>query len=210
MQKNIPVTIPQSPKNFLGLPRFAQQTRRAIKELAQNMPAPARQTAFGSTCPFRLEAISGSTCYWRVSSTRSHIINGTNGPIVDLTDGGADWKVGGITFDTLTEIAATRYICLQAAVSSLATSDWELVAVDPATPSNADEVGIDEDSMSPTYGEQIWMRLLIGKIVYDAPSSTVVAHQAVFSPQRVTYGIFNAIACKVFEPAHIHRDFLGV
>jgi hypothetical protein len=146
-------------------------------------------------------ALDGSAWKWQVSSSKSTVMDGTNGAAIDLDPTtGADWKTGAIKFDVATTISATKYICLQAtADEELALTDWELVALD-----SADEVVTGGDPVRQTSA-----RLLIGKIVYTSGSPpTAEARQAIFSAQRFSVGFLNGIICKIFEPAPIHPDEL--
>jgi hypothetical protein len=198
------VTIPPRPRSVGGLIGWARGVNRALQELRDrkivgtNLPGKPSSNKI----PFKLTArIESGTKYWKVSQERSSIIDGTNGDAIDLGPSGADWASGAIKFDTDTAITATKYIVLKGAVSStLVITDWTLAAVDAA---DADEVGFDGD-------EQDEIRLLIGKVTIDTvpDPDTILASQAVFSPQRITHGLLNAAAVKVFDSAPIQIDNL--
>ena len=163
------------------------------------------QQSTSATIPFKLTtSISEGTMYWSVAQTNSSVMDGTNGDAIDLGPSGADWASGAIKFNVETSISTTKYIVLKAAVDTdLVITDWTLAAVDAA---DAVEVG-DDGGTSPVQEE---IRLLIGKVTIDTSPDpdTITASQAVFSAQRITHGLLNGMAVKVFESAPIQIDNL--
>jgi len=156
--------------------------------------------------PFTLSVeYDGTDWAWTVSSYQSSVTDGTNGDVIDLSTAG---------FDTPTAIAATKYIALQASVSSgLELSSWTLLEVDLA---DSDEVGYpaiaDPPPDPPDPVIQSEARLLIGKITYTAATeeapATAVATQAIYTAQRVAHSFLNGSVVRTFEAAPVHPSYL--
>ena len=149
------------------------------------------------TPPFELQVISdGEDWKWKVSSDRSTVTDGTNGELVDLTGAGFDGDGTAFSSDT--------YIVLEADVAdeTLVTSGWTLSAVTAATA--AKEVGL---TSSGTV-RQDKIRLFIGVARMVGSPAVGQESQAVFTAQRIAWGIMNGLAVKVFESAPVHPDDL--
>lgn len=146
------------------------------------------------------EVVEGGISNWQVSASRSCVQNGTDGPAFDLTDGGADWKVDGIQFDTPTQFSESSWILLKCAIAAGVASDFELVAV--TTEAEAVEVVTDA-------GDQIAAQLLIGYVKTDGGAPpTVSSVQGITQPQVLTAGFVNGIEAMIFEDHKLSADFL--
>lgn len=152
--------------------------------------------------PFRLYVNIDDTTYtWIVSSDRSTVTDGTNGPPFDLAAAGADWAAGAIKFDTETAFVATSDIVLQADIDTSGTpSNWTLAAV---TYANAVEVNVDAGPPAA----QDTVRLLIGTVYVETVDSQLVvrAEQAVTSAVTLGWSFYNGILVRTFNHSSTRR-----
>jgi len=195
-----PIIIPKKVgKDFAITAEWAESLREAIRRLSKKVNrANYRFQGTSEQMPFHLSAQSnGAAVMYQVSSFRSTIIDGTNGPIIDLSSAG---------FDTWTGLAETSYIYLKADVDSdleIIPSSWALQAT-----SVEDDTKEVETSGSPL--EQIEIRLLIGKvecIVGGGVGIVQSIYQSAWSAYRIGYGFLNGALVKVFEPCHVHSSY---
>ena len=129
-------------------------------------------------------ALDGEDWKWQVSSQRSTVQDGTNGPILDLDDPTP-------IFDEPATIDATRYVALKATVGAgLALTDWvfELYEDRP------DEILIEEDGDDVL--RQTELRFLIGKITIEGDPETATVEQIASLPQRIVTVFLNGKICK--------------
>jgi len=125
---------------------------------------------------------------WQVSSDRSTITDGTNGPAIDLS---------GVDFDTPVTVSADSWIVLEADVGEdFLVTDWMLAA--KTTAEDAKELGFN-DPGDPVFQNKV--RLYIGKIEFedDVPSVT----QATTQPQMIDFRLQNGTFVKAFFPNHL-------
>lgn len=140
------------------------------------------------TGPFALRIRDGQ---FYVRSAGSTITDGTNGSSVNITP----------ILDVEQALAGTVWVAIQADVDeSLVLTNWAVITA--TTAAGVDEVGL--DVTDPAAPFQNKLRLYIGKITSALGSFTI--YQACRSAQRVTHGLYNGLAVKVFEPCSIHPD----
>ena len=140
----------------------------------------------------------GEDVKYKVSSERSTITDGTNGPALDLSPSSTEWASGALKFDTLSAaITDDTWVVLEADVDEdFLITDWTLAA--KTTAEDAKEVGFnDPDPGDPVFQNKV--RLIIGKIEFedDVPSVT----QATTQPQMIVDGLLNGKFVKLFTPA---------
>lgn len=163
---------------------WANRMRDCVMAISRVIPTPNRVPSewIGSDYPWKLSTRNNDgTLEWKVEREEGTITDGTNGSSIDIT---------AATFDTWTSITATKYIALEASVSTaLALSSWTLSAVDAA---DALEVGFDG-----TGEVQDTIRLIIGKVTI---TSGAISHEQIAKDhQRVDYGFLNGVLVKVFN-----------
>lgn len=138
---------------------------------------------FEQKIPFKLSATETT---FTVSSYLSTIIDGTNGNAISIGSAGFDSAIG---------YSGKKYVVLEATVDAgFGLSDWTIKGV---AQNDAKEVFID-DTLNPD--RQTKLRLLIGTV---DNSRSEWAEQFIFTAQRVTFGLLNGLAVKVFEPAGV-------
>jgi len=147
---------------------------------------------------------------FQISSDRSTITDGTNGEEALTADGFDEFD----TPDTLSGTGdRTVFIYLAANVTYIEAdeeADPPVLAQDYvvsgwtiAQSTNAlDEVDIDDDDESETYGKQTKVRLYVGKI--DVTSNAPTITQATVTSQLLDFGFFNGIAVKCLLPHPTH------
>ena len=137
------------------------------------------------THPFKLTTSKvGTIAKFKVSGDSSGIQDGTNGDAIASITG----------LNDLHSILSEKYVVIEAAVdANLACSGWQVLAV-----SSADAA---EVSIAGTPPAQDKLRLLIGKVTWDAETLTATPWQALYSSVRITTGILNGVPIKCFEAA---------
>jgi hypothetical protein len=133
---------------------------------------------------------------FKVSSERSTITDGTNGPAIDFSPTSTEWASGALKFDTLSAaITDDTWVVLEAEVSQFfVISNWTFAA--KTTAEDAKEVGFnDPDPGDPVFQNKL--RLIIGKIEFedDVPSVT----QATTQPQTLTLDFVNGYIVHAFR-----------
>lgn len=149
-------------------------------------PVWATESATGGSGdhPFKITAETGT---YTISS--GSITDGTNGDAIDLA---------GII--ETSHAASSGYVVISASVdSSLVVTSWG-VAIEVI--GDTDEVLM---TTSPPI-EQESIRLVIGKLAVSG--DTITVSQALFTSVRITYGLINGVAVKVFEAAPTHAGDL--
>lgn len=140
--------------------------------------------------PFRVVAENGE---WMLLSEFSTITDGTNGGMIDFESTSTK------KMDTPYTFTQTTWIVIEAEVdSALDLDNWEILAV--TSYSNAEEVKTDNTPV-----EQTRLRLLVA-IVQDSASGPQVI-QCINTAQRVTHGLLNGLAVKVFESAPVNPNY---
>lgn len=138
--------------------------------------------------PFRLSAATanGNTTF-TVDADYSTVTDGTNGNMINLA---------GVGLGAAKPISASNpFVVLKADIDvNLQPTAWSLIATN------------DPNEVDVTSSTQIGARLYIGKVVFNGNAATAV--QAVFAPQRLTYGFLNGILVRVFESAPVHPDYV--
>jgi len=143
---------------------------------------------------------------WQVSSDRSTITDGTNGPAIDLTiasgliPASTEWASGSIKFESATTISVDSWIVLEADVDEdFLITDWTLAA--KTTAEDAKEVGFND----PDPGDAVCqnkLRLYIGKIEFDEEDVPTVT-QATTQPQMMDFRLLNGKFVKAFFPNYL-------
>jgi len=136
--------------------------------------------------PFRLSVSNKKAgAEWEVSAVFSTVTDGTNGDMFDLSN---------VEFDKKKDITTTQLIMLKAFVNEdLSVQSWELVAT------------LDEREVVMVDSKQTEALLLIGKVFFDKGSA--IAIQCIFTAQRLTHGLLNGVAVRVFDSAPVHADY---
>lgn len=131
--------------------------------------------------PFKI-TVSGGT--YRIG--KGSITDGANGDAIDLT---------GIIETDLS--ASAGYVVISAQVdSALVITSWNVSVV---TSDDAKEVLM--TTVAPVEQEEI--RLLIGRL--DASGDAFDVTQMLFTSVRISYGLLNGVAVKVFDAAPTHQ-----
>jgi hypothetical protein len=160
-----------------------------------------RTAAASDRVSFKLSTqIEDDDVKFEVSSERSTIIDGTNGPALDLSTSSTEWASGALKFDTLSAaITVDTWVVLEADVDEdFLITDWTLAA--KTTAADAKEVGFnDPDPGDPVFQNKV--RLIIGKIEFEDDVPTVT--QATTLPQMLEFIFTNGKAAKGFTPHHL-------
>lgn len=207
-----PVSFPD--RNVKGDPSLLAAISRRSPSLAGGSSAqlptglsmiPRRLKPSGAPAaqlPFELSVAKEADDWkWTVSSVYSCITDGTNGAVIDLSTAGFD---GGGTI-----VTAEKYVVLEADIDEVTgdITDWILSAVDEAEA--IEEVGTDESAVVTGTIFQNKIRLLIGKLAYDAgPPVSFEAIQAAKTAQILVDGLTNGLPCKVLANHLIHPTAL--
>lgn len=178
-----------------------------IRSEAPTIP-PRKDDAFSSrpsrNHPFRIvqssevqtdpatEVVTNTIHKFFVSSYGSTITDGTSGDSVVIA--GLDQPIN---------LGTDNYVVLQAQIDqNLIPSSWELVYTTDVDACK--EVEIDPSSLRQTL-----VRLYIGKIIFQSPSSGTgpdvpFIMQAIAEAQLLTHGLFNGICVRCFQPHPVH------
>lgn len=141
----------------------------------------------GGNHPFKITSFTEEDVDKYIIATGS-ITDGTNGDAIDL---------GGIIGTT--HSASSGYVVISAVVDeSLELSDWDVSVMTEADAAMECVIG--------SGSQQGGLRLLLGKLTPDSTGTTV--SQALFTSVRVTHGILNGAAVRVFEAAPTHPGSL--
>jgi hypothetical protein len=128
---------------------------------------------------------------WIVLSDLSSVTDGTNGSEIPLPGG----------FDVPNTFSGTTWIVLEADVDTeLVLTNWTLTAATSA----ADAVEV-ETGGSPV--AQTKLRLLIAIVSGDSATGPTL-YQCANTAQRITHGLLNGLAVKVFESAPVNPDYI--
>ena len=140
--------------------------------------------------PFRVIAENGE---WMLLSEFSTITDGTNGGMIDFESTSIK------KMDTPYAYTETTWIVIEAEVdSALDLDNWEILAVTDYT--DAEEVKTDNTPV-----EQTRLRLLVAIVESSASGAQVI--QCINTAQRVTHGLLNGLAVKVFESAPVNPNY---
>ena len=195
------VNVPRRPHGQLGMRGVIGCLAECVTAIQQLRDRPVFYDAVrgggggeSGLISFKLSTeTEGGDVKYKVSSERSTITDGTNGPAINLAPASAAWASGALKFDTLSAaITDDTWVVLEADVStSFAITNWTIAA--KTTAEDAKEVGFDDDE-----GNQNKIRLLIGKIEFEDDVPSVI--QATTQPQIISFGYLNGQTPKIFSP----------
>ena len=212
------VTIPRRAHGGMGMQgvvRALGETRTAIQQLRDRPiyyhpggtsgATPTRTPFFLSTGKDDEGAIT-----FQISSDRSTITDGTNGAEALTADGfnafdtpitlsGSDDRTVFIYLSAnVTYIEADEEADPPVLAQDYVVSGWGIAQSTIAL----DEVEIDDDDESETYGKQTKVRLYVGKIAVVSNTPTIT--QATVTSQILDFGFVNGFAVKCLLPHSTH------